>query len=57
MILVSIDLQQVLTRQCDVSLIEELCALLELRFIVFLHIMNRSVHIENTRLYRLVEKF
>ena len=27
------------------------CVLMELRFIVFLHITNRPVHIENTRLY------
>ena len=35
---------------CDDSLIE-VCALMELRYIVFLHITNRSVYIENTRLY------
>ena len=30
---------------------EEVCALMGLRFIVFLHITNRPVHIENTCLY------
>ena len=32
-------------------MIEEVCALMELCFIVFLHITNRPIHIENTRLY------
>ena len=35
---------------CDDSLIEEMCALMELRFIVFLHITNRPAYFENTRL-------
>ena len=38
------------TGACDNTL-EEVCVLTKLRFIVFLHITNRSVHIENTRLY------
>ena len=36
---------------CDDSLIEEVCTLMELCFIVFLHITNCPVHIESTRLY------
>ena len=38
-------------RQCDDSLIEEVFALMKLRFIIFLHITNRAVYIESTRLY------
>ena len=36
---------------CDDSLIEEVFALMKLRFIIFLHITNRAVYIESTRLY------
>ena len=36
---------------CDDSLIEEVFALMKLRFIVFLHITNRPVYMESTRLY------
>ena len=36
---------------CDDSLIEEVFALMELRFLVFLHITNRAVYMESTRLY------
>ena len=39
-----------LNQQCDDSLIE-VFAMMELRFIVFLHITNRAVYIESTRLY------
>ena len=37
--------------QCDDSLVEEVFALMELHFIVFLHITNRAVYMESTRLY------
>ena len=30
---------------------KKVCAMMEPRFIVFLHTTNRPVHIENTRLY------
>ena len=36
---------------CDDSLIEEVFALMELRLIIFLHITNRAVYIERSRLY------
>ena len=36
---------------CDDSLIEEVFALMKLRFIIFLHITNRAVYIESTCLY------
>ena len=36
---------------CDDSLIEEVFALMKLCFIIFLHITNRAVYIESTRVY------
>ena len=36
---------------CDDSLVEEMFALMKLHVIVFLHITNRAVYMENTRLY------
>ena len=40
-----------MTHDCDDSLIEEVFALMKLRFIIFLHIANRAVYIESTSLY------
>ena len=36
---------------CDDSLIEEVFALMKICFIIFLHITNRIVYMESTRLY------
>ena len=41
----------VVAGHCDDSSIEEVFALMKLRFIIFLHITNRAVYIESARLY------